>query len=305
MRWGWSKPPEEVVTNWNVEIMDCKYRETWGLLCVMMDRLENGSFTDDMLKNWPTGTLHRMVMAVDWTAKLSSNMEALGQQQRTSVCIRHLRMDGAASTSYVRNALLNQLQLRKPIAKCGDREIWVTLFATKLLDAMAVEHVANMHEVKSAFPNCVAAHCGHPIVCWMYATPSGIQLSNERNTMLQAHRLQHSQCNCCNMPAKYKDESGHVVTTDLSIIENDRLRACMQAGTTFRGEYCTAGDANDEDDRDSRPMEIKLLEASIKSYIKKSSDLNKVPIPNYFERQRVLTDKLTERYNATVAEHNG
>ena len=57
----------------------------------------------------------------------------------------------------------------------------------------------------------------------------------------------------------------------------------MQAGTTFRGEYCTTGDANDEDDRDPRPMEIKLLEASIKSYIKKSSDLNKIPITAYFE----------------------
>ena len=51
-------------------------------------------------------------------------------------------------------------------------------------------------------------------------------------------------------------------------------------------------------------MEIKLLEASIKSYIKKSSDLNKIPITAYFEWERVLLDKLTERYNATVAEHN-
>ena len=174
-------------------------------------------------------------MAVDWAAKLSSDMKTTGLQQCTNVCIRHLRMDGAASTSCVRNALLNQVQLQKPMATSGDREIWVTPFATKLLDAMAVEQVSNMHEVKSDFPNCVAAHCGHPIVCWKYATPSGIQLSNERNTMLQAHRLQHSQCNCCNMPAKYKDESGHVVTTDLSIIDNDRLRAHMQAGTTFRG----------------------------------------------------------------------
>ena len=85
--------------------------------------------------------------------------------------------------------------------------------------------------------------------------------------MLHAHQLQHRPCNWCNMLAKYKDESGHVVTTDLGINDNDGLRAHMEASTTFRGEYCTVDDDNgDEDgpDHDPRPMEIKLLEASIK-----------------------------------------
>ena len=40
----------------------------------------------------------------------------------------------------------------------------MTPFATELLDAMAIEQVANLHEVKSAFPDCVAVYCGHPIV---------------------------------------------------------------------------------------------------------------------------------------------
>ena len=308
MRCDRSKPPDEVVENWNVEVMDCECEDAWNLLCVIMDRLENGTFTDDMLGGWPTGTLHRMVMAVDWAAKLSSDMEDQGHQRNDDVSIRYFRMRGNDNTSRVRNALLNQLQFRKPVTNNGDREIWVTPFATELLDAMAIEQVANLHEVKSAFPDCVAAHCGHPIVCWKYATPSGIQLSNERTTMLHAHQLQHRPCNCCNMPAKYKDESGHVVTTDLSIIDNEGLRARMEAGTTFRGEYCAIEDDDNDGengpDRDPRPLEIKLLEASIKSYIKKSSDLNKVPAPIYFEWQRILMDKLTERYNATMAEHN-
>ena len=105
-----------------------------------------------MLGDWLTRTLHRMVMAVDWAAKLSSDMEDQGHQRNDDVSIRHLRMRGNDNTSRVRNALLNQLQ---PVANNRDREIWVTLFATELLDAMAVEQVANMHEVKSAFPDCV------------------------------------------------------------------------------------------------------------------------------------------------------
>ena len=55
-------------------------------------------------------------------------------------------------------------------------------------------------------------------------------------------KLQHRSCNYYNMPAKYKDESGHVVTTDLSIIDNDGLRAHTEAGSMFRGEYCVVED---------------------------------------------------------------
>ena len=91
-----------------------------------MDRLENGTLTDDMLGHWPTGTLHRMVMAVDWAAKLSSDMADQGQLRNHDVGISHLRMRGTASTSQVRNALLNQLQSRKPVTNNGDRIISVT-----------------------------------------------------------------------------------------------------------------------------------------------------------------------------------
>ena len=64
-------------------------------------------------------------------------------------------------------------------------------------------------------------------------------------------------------------------------------------------------DGKNGPDHDPRPLEIKLLEASIKSYIKKSSDLNKVPAPIYFEWQRILLDKLTERYNRKVQWYSG
>ena len=122
MRWGRSKPPEEVVANWNVEIMGCNCRETWGLLCVMLDRMENGSFTDDMLKQWPTGTLHRVVMAVDWAAKRCKHPRAAdrdvidwakhhdGPEARAAyrTLCEHLRSRGSQYKMpfYIRNTLV-------------------------------------------------------------------------------------------------------------------------------------------------------------------------------------------------------
>ena len=39
------------------------------------------------------------------------------------------------------------------------------------------------------------------------------------------------------MPDKFKDQSGHVVTTDLDIVENEQLRALMKKGTALRDLY--------------------------------------------------------------------
>ena len=39
------------------------------------------------------------------------------------------------------------------------------------------------------------------------------------------------------MQSKFKDESNHVVTTNLKIVDNIDLRDVMQAGTTFRDTF--------------------------------------------------------------------
>ena len=119
--------------------------------------------------------------------------------------------------------------------------------------------------------------------------------------MLKAHKFRNKGCQCHLMPNKYKDASGHVVTTDLSIIPNTRLRTHMKAGTTFRGSYLECEQDSDSDD--SQPLEIKLLDAGIKSYIKKSSQLNDLPEGFYNEWRRLLMEKLTERYRQTVARY--
>jgi hypothetical protein len=76
----------------------------------------------------------------------------------------------------------------------------------------------------------------------------------------------------------------------------------MKAGTTFRGSYLKDDQDNDEDD--DRELEIRLLDAGIESYIKKSSELNEVPPGLFREWHRLFMGKLTERYKNTVARYN-
>ena len=69
------------------------------------------------------------------------------------------------------------------------------------------------------------------------------------------------------MPSKFKDGSGHVVTTDVSIIKCLELRKLMQAGTTFRDDYVLLTYETEEE----------ALQQCLKAYVKKSCEINEVP----------------------------
>ena len=43
------------------------------------------------------------------------------------------------------------------------------------------------------------------------------------------------------MPSEFKDRSGHVVTTNLDVVEDDVLREAMKMGTTYRNNYVPGG----------------------------------------------------------------
>ena len=146
-------------------------------------------FTDNMLSNWPTGTLHRMMMVVEWAAKVTRDM---GIRRMEDERIRYLCENGKGSIGQIRKALGEQLRLRRPPRETTNdvREIMVTPFASGILDAMNVENVANMDEVKSAFPRTIVESNGYPVMCWKYAKPSGIMISNE-SAMLKTHKFRN------------------------------------------------------------------------------------------------------------------
>ena len=99
-----------------------------------------------------------MMLVVDWAEKVTKDVRNLGIPRTVYRNVRHLRENGRGSNGQIRNALGEQLRLRRPPRETMNdvREIMVTPFASGILDAMNVENVANMDEVKSAFPWTIA-----------------------------------------------------------------------------------------------------------------------------------------------------
>lgn len=148
---------------------------------------------------------------------------------------------------------------------------------SKLIDRMNIEEVSNQKEVRDAFPSSLAETAGFPVACWSYDTPYGIRISNEKGAIMSAHKICKHSCRCHLLPDKFKDASGHVVTTDLSVINNASQRKLMEKGTTFRDQFMEANPQNDK-----APKELAEISESLSAYVEKSAKLNDVPI-EWFE----------------------
>ncbi len=104
-----------------------------------------------------------------------------------------------------------------------------------------------------------------------------------------------SQCTCHQYPAKFKDEPGHVDTTDLSLIKNEKLQGDMQKGTKYGAEYAHMGHDNRGGPVDNAADAMKLLIWSIGQYIKTSSEINEIPEHRFSARQDKLMKKVQEK----------
>jgi len=264
--------------------MDCDI--TWQLLLVMSKKIQQGSFDNSRLNTWCHGTLVRLLTVVLWADKLCKDVDVHSALKETT----------ADMASHIRHQLTSRAALRTISREQG--EIWVTNFYSKILDEMRIEEVSNSPEVRAAFPEAIRVTAGLPIVCWKYEAPAGATFCNEKETVMHAHEWSKRGCDCDMVPAKYKDASGHVVTTDLSIVQNDLARSFMQKGTTFRHMYVPGLETY----TGNRPEEIQALDRSISNYILQSAETHEVPEYLYEDWHHTILAKLEERYEEVAAQ---
>ena len=258
---------------------------------------ERKEFCNSQLSTWPTGTVHRLLATMLWAKKIYVDVK---QDQMSYASIHWMEQSGHGSIQDVVNELNHQLTSRAALRQMNrkEAEVWVTPFHSAIMDTMNVEAVSNDPEVRQAFPECIKQTFGLPVVCWKYSTPFGIVLSNEKGVVLNAHKESVKLCGCSRVPDKFKDASGHVVTTDLQIVEQDELRERMKAGTTFRSDF----ERNEFIDRQAAESEeMQTLEASIDHYIARCCDINEIQSYLFNEWRGLLLTKLQEKYEAVAA----
>ena len=275
--------------------MDCA--ATWRLLTAIVMRLKQRRFDNSMMDQWDTGTIHRLLAAMLWGRKIHTETES------DQLYWNQIKWMGKANMQRTIDELNHQLTSRAALRLLNrkEAEIWVTNFHSAIMDAMCIEEVSNTPEVSQAFPDAIKQTFGLPVVCWKYSTPLGIIISNEKSTVMKANSVCNKQCRCWEMPSKYHDQSGHVVTTDLSIVEYEPLRRDMKSGTTFRRDYNWMFYEAEENGTE-KPEELLALDASIDRYIERCAKLNEVPTYLFDEWRAELTSKLQIRYNEVVGQ---
>ena len=112
----------------------------------------------------------------------------------------------------------------------------------------------------------------------------------------KSKQLMGFQCQCHKVNDKYKDHSGHVVTSDLSIIPNEDLKQDFKRGTKYR----PYANAFEHDDNQSSPCKDctdakKLLKWSLKTCLTASSEMNEIDPERYKQWQKIIESKIDER----------
>ena len=115
-----------------------------------------------------------------------------------------------------------------------DRQYMNVTFHDKGMDMVDLPRVLNSKKVGAAIPNYLKGP--PPIVSYTYTRTIGGKIFNNRRIVEELdveNGAEGMQCSCSSSEYKY-DLCGHVLTGDLSIIRDVKLRNLVRKGPVFR-----------------------------------------------------------------------
>ena len=131
-------------------------------------------------------------------------------------------------------------------------------FHDKGMDMVDLPRILNSKKVGAAIPNYLKGP--PPIVSYTYTRTIGGKIFNNRRTVEELdveNGTEGMQCSCSSSEYKY-DLCGHVLTGDLSIIRDVKLRNLIRKGPVFR-----------EQNNIDWVVNLKNCKASVSKYVKK------------------------------------
>ena len=139
-----------------------------------------------------------------------------------------------------------------------DRQYMNVTFHDKGMDMVDLPRILNSKKVGAAIPNYLKGP--PPIVSYTYTRTIGGKIFNNRRTVEELdveNGTEGMQCSCSSSEYKY-DLCGHVLTGDLSIIRDVKLRNLIRKGPVFREQNNIDWEVN-----------LKNCKASVSKYVKK------------------------------------
>ena len=147
------------------------------------------------------------------------------------------------STKYRLSSIISdvaQFRLFKPVKSeplhNDDRKFIHIPFSNKGIDAINISNILHRQKVLSKVPPYFKNQ-SVPIVSYSYTKTIGSRIFNHKKTLQNLNIEEYLKCpltcDCTSSPFNYSP-SGHVITGDLNIIENESLRNVISHGPKFR-----------------------------------------------------------------------
>ena len=160
-------------------------------------------------------------------------------------------------------------------------------FANKGIDAINISNILNNKSVQSKIPSYFQ-NTETPVISYKYSIPIASKIFNYKKVLrdLQLDDVIHDKltCSCSSSPFKY-NETGHVITGNLDIVNNEKLKKLLSKGPKFREppaftwrqnfkiimdsveEYARGWAKREEEDLDSLSEWIKQIRSLVRSRI--------------------------------------
>ena len=260
---GWPTPP----------LVNFCPKQAMGVilaLIALFTPTESQAQLEQAFSDWPIVILTRLLYTLSVRYSREELRTADSQQGKLWRAINH----AVNARSVVRDLLSKS------------REIWVLPFCTPLLEELGMDKILHEAEIVEAFPKAILDTARYPVLCWKYADNAGKSVCNEARVIREYQNyLDPGCCQRHRYPARFKNSSGHVVTTDLQIVDNKDLREYMDKGTTFRTDY-TPSDGG---------MVTELVGEALQKYIIDTCSVNEVPGVWFEEWIRLIMARLKDR----------
>ena len=149
----------------------------------------------------------------------------------------------------------------------------VQLFLHKDIERLGINTIISDEEAwNNLVPRSTREHLNRPLLTYKFAQPISMSFCNYSKvssmTTKDKHDILASPCQCLNPSfRKFQDKhTGHIITTDTSIMRNARLQNLMAKGTKFR---CTVVESDLQEGEDITGVVERDLKRALNTWLEK------------------------------------
>ena len=171
------------------------------------------------------------------------------------------------------------------VAKMDIKQFLIVEFSNKLVEQINLKQIMKSPQVIEAFPgDSITNSLREPSIAYKYTNTIRSKIVNYKQAIIDETE-QPAICNCSNYPQYIDNHHKHVITGDLSIIENNTLRRLLNKGLNYR-----------EQQPPNKTKAYNSILSAIDSYIRTLTTSLKKPLTVFTSWKKLIMDRVKKHF---------